>query len=253
MSQDLTQHVFSQMSDRPTKRARTSNASSMRKRGPRKAPSKKFAPRTRYPVYDKDFFPRVAKTELVLDLPSALLTTLTTSTDYGSFYTNVVNGFDFNNKLGLQTQIPHSLNYLLAATSLGQPGPYRKYRVISWTTKITIANDSVYPLDIWFCQSELPTDADTLGEVVKTPGARHLLVGVRGSNEAQTTFSMSGNGAMMTPDIVDGSFEYGTQANVPTQRNYLNYYAQQASIAMRYYITFRHTYRVEFFDRFMPV
>lgn len=252
MSLSQTQHVFSQMSERPSKRARGA-PSSMRKRGRKVSKASRFNPRTRYPIYDKDFFPRVAKVELVLDLPAALLTTLATSNDFGSFYTNVVNGFDFNNKLGLQTQLPHSLNYLLAATSQGQPGPYRKYRVISWTTRITVANDSMYPLDLWVCQSELPTDADTLAEVVKTPGSRHLLIGVKGSNEAQVQFTVSGNGAMMTPDIVDGSFEYGTQANVPTQRNYLNYYAQQAAIQLRYYMTFRHTYRVEFFDRFMPV
>ncbi len=93
-------------------------------------------------------------------------------------------------------------------------------------------------MDIWFFHSELPTDGDTLAEVVHTPGSKHLTVGSKIANNQCVEFSFPRSENMMTLDVVDGSYEFGTQANPPRHKMYLNYFAQQMAIGMRYYLPF---------------
>jgi len=183
----------------------------------------------------------------VLDLPTSLQNNTAASAQSQSFYTNVVTNFDFNLALYPSNIRPHSLAYIL-----GENGPYRRYRVVSWTTLVTITNDSSYNTDFWFSQGELGTDMDSLAEATKQPNTVHKTVGKAGSDSATLKLALSGNGASMTPDIVDGSYEYGTWNTIPNQRSYLNMYAQQAAVNFRYFIQIKHIYRVEFFDRYMP-
>lgn len=233
----------------PTKRARINSFNpnnSMRVRGARKK-NRKFTPKNYYPIYAKEFFPRIAKAELVLDLATSLQVGPTASEQSLSFYTNVLTSFDYLNIFAFGVQKPHAVNYLLA-----DGGPYRRYRVVSWITDVTIVNDSSYNLDIWSSQGEFGTDMDAFGEAVKAPNSIHKSLGKAGSDSATCKLRLTGNGSAMTPDIVDGSYEFGTATSIPTQRSYLNMYLRQAAINIRYFIQMKHTYRVEFFDRYMP-
>ena len=78
------------------------------------------------------------------------------------------------------------------------------------------------------------------------------MTGPKRGDSASKIFTTTGRATDMSPDIVDGSFEYGTATVEPSQRQYLNMYLAQVAAGIRVFVSVVHIMQVEVFDRYTP-
>lgn len=88
------------------------------------------------------------------------------------YYNFALNGcfdFDVDNVIG--NKQPLYFDELFTSD-----GPYRSYNVDKWTTTITVINDSVDPLLVYWAQGSSTSETDSLIEVQNRPNVRELIL-----------------------------------------------------------------------------
>lgn len=113
-------------------------------------------------------FPDVLSTKLRYNSTMARINPAAASY-YASFILNGMFDFDVDNIVG--NKQPLYMDTLLTAD-----GPYKNYKVSSWTTKIEIHNYSALPLLCYWAQAATTGEMDSLLEVQNRSNVRELIL-----------------------------------------------------------------------------
>jgi len=148
-------------------------------------------------------FPDVMKTTLRYN-SNMVAIDVSAASVYYSFYLNGMFDFDVDNILG--NKQPLYYDQLFSAD-----GPYKNYKVTGWKTTVTVINDSVDPLLVYWAQADIVADADTLLEVQNRPNVRELILTQRDGDKNSGTIVASGKiediqGSIRDPSTLSGGF-----------------------------------------------
>jgi hypothetical protein len=108
------------------------------------------------------------------------------ATTYYSFILNGMFDFDFDNILGNKQP-------LYFDSMFTSDGPYRSYNVGTWETTITLVNDSVDPILIYWAQATSVGEVDTLIEVQNRPNVRELILTQKDGDKNSGTIVAKGS------------------------------------------------------------
>lgn len=122
--------------------------------------------------------------------------------------------YDFDRDGNFGNKQPLYFDSLLTAS-----GPYRNYKVISWTTTFTIINNTTgVPLTAWVCNSfPLASDIDSVAEADNMPGVKRAYLTGREGNAAKATITIKGHIGDCFPSYLDDAGLQGNYTSSPSQ------------------------------------
>lgn len=214
------------------KKARTSKILKRKTVGFRRTTPQLYAPSTA--------FPNVLKTVLRYDSNLIRRSGGVSQTNPAAVRLNSL--YDFDNDNVLDNKQPLYFDTLVTAT-----GPYRSAKCDSWSSRITVINNSTDPLQFYWCQADSIAEIDSNIEIQNRPGVQRLLLAPKGSSGDRGIIKSTGSMYKIFGDAVNPvskiSFATADPATVAFG-TYVGYNPNAASVP-DFWVSIQHDFSVE--------